>query len=62
MIGPIEHAALVRRENTGALTWRGPMLMLVARSAFAVMAQALVAVVPVWRSSPAWHDAEAWMR
>jgi membrane protease YdiL (CAAX protease family) len=37
--------------------------MLVARSAFAVGAQALVAAVFAWRfSSPApWHDAEAWM-
>ena len=62
MIGTIEDAALVRRENTGALTWRGPLLMLVARSAFAVVAQALVALIFAWRSSPApWHEAEPWM-
>ncbi len=62
MIGTIEDAALVRRENTGALTWRGPVLMLAARSVFAVMAQALVAVIFALRSSPApWHDAEPWM-
>jgi hypothetical protein len=62
LIGTIEDAALVRRENTGALTWRGPLLMLVARSAFAVVAQALVALIFAWRSSPApWHEAEPWM-
>jgi hypothetical protein len=62
VIGATEDAALVRRENTGALTWRGPVLMLVARSAFAVMAQALVAIIFALRSSPApWHDAEPWM-
>jgi CAAX prenyl protease-like protein len=62
MIGTIEDAALVRRENAGALTWRGPLLMLVARSAFAVVAQALVAVIFALRSSPTpWHDAEPWM-
>ena len=62
MIGTIEDAALVRRENTGALTWRGPLLMLVARSAFAVVAQALMALIFAWRSSPApWHEAEPWM-
>lgn len=62
MIRTLEDAALVRRENTGALTWRAPLLMLVARSAFAVVAQALVAVIFGLRSSPApWHDAEPWM-
>jgi membrane protease YdiL (CAAX protease family) len=62
MIGTIEDASLVRLENTGALTWRGPLLMLVARSAFAVVAQALVAVIFALRSSPApWHAAEPWM-
>jgi len=62
MIGTIEDASLVRLENTGALTWRGPLLMLVARSAFAIVAQALVAVIFALRSSPApWHDAEPWM-
>jgi len=62
MIGTIEDASLVRLENTGALTWRDPLLMLVARSAFAIVAQALVAVIFAFRSSPApWHDAEPWM-
>jgi hypothetical protein len=62
MAGTIEDASLVRLENTGALTWRGPLLMLVARSAFAIVAQALVAVIFALRSSPApWRDAEPWM-
>jgi membrane protease YdiL (CAAX protease family) len=62
MIGTFEDAALVRRDNSGALTWRGPVVMLVARSAFAVAAQALVAIIFALRSSPApWRDAEPWM-
>jgi membrane protease YdiL (CAAX protease family) len=62
VIGTIEDAALLRREHIGALTWRGPLLILVARSAFALVAQALVAVIFAVRSSPApWHDAEPWM-
>ena len=62
MIGTIEDAALVRRQAAGALTWRGPALMLVARPAFAVVAQALVAAIFALRSSPSpWHDAEPWM-
>jgi hypothetical protein len=62
MIGTIEDTALVRREDTGALTWRGPALMLFARPAFAFVAQALVAAVFALRSSPApWRDAEPWM-
>jgi membrane protease YdiL (CAAX protease family) len=44
------------------LTWRGLALMLFARSAFAVAAQALVAAVFALRSSPTpWHDAEPWL-
>jgi hypothetical protein len=44
------------------LTWRGPALMLFARAACAVGAQALVAAVLARRASPApWHDAEPWM-
>jgi membrane protease YdiL (CAAX protease family) len=60
--GATEDAAQGRQAETGALTWRGPLLMLGARSAFAVAAQALVAVIFALRSSPApWHDAEPWM-
>jgi membrane protease YdiL (CAAX protease family) len=62
MLGAIEYAALVRRQNAGALTWRGPLLTLGARSTFAIVAQALVAVVFALRSSPTpWHDSEPWL-
>lgn len=42
-------------------SWRGLVPMLVARSALAVGAQALVAAIFALRSSPTpWHDAEPW--
>jgi membrane protease YdiL (CAAX protease family) len=42
--------------------WRGPALMLFARSACAVGAQALVAAIFALRPSPTpWHDAEPWL-
>ena len=54
--------ALQERLRTGTLTWRGPALMLFARSACAVGAQALVAAVFALRSSPsAWLDAAPWL-
>jgi membrane protease YdiL (CAAX protease family) len=54
--------ALRRRADAGTETWRGPALMLFARSACAVAAQALVAVIFVLRSSPTpWHDSESWL-
>lgn len=54
--------ALARRMSTGALRWHGPAVMLFARSACAVVAQALVASVFLLRSSPApWHDSESWL-
>jgi len=54
--------ALLSRVNTGTLTWRGPALMLFARAACAVGAQALVAGIFALRSSPTpWHDAEPWL-
>ena len=44
------------------MTWRGPTLMLFARAALAVGAQAVVAAVFVLRGSPRpWHDAEPWL-
>ena len=62
MIGTVEDAVLVRRRNTGALTWSGPVSMLVARSGFAVAAQAFVAAIFALRSSPTpWRDAAPWM-
>jgi membrane protease YdiL (CAAX protease family) len=59
---PNSHDALVRRRDAGRLTWRGPALMLFARAAFAVVAQALVAAIFALRSSPTpWRDAEPWL-
>ncbi|HEX3275139.1 MAG TPA: CPBP family glutamic-type intramembrane protease [Gemmatimonadales bacterium] len=54
--------ALLRRRDAGTLTWRGPALMLFARSACAIGAQALVAAIMAVRSSATpWHDAEPWL-
>src|SRR5690242_18484503 len=59
---PNSYAALRRRLDAGALTWRGPALMLFARTACAVGAQALVAALFALRLSPTpWHDAEPWL-
>jgi membrane protease YdiL (CAAX protease family) len=53
---------LVRRRAAGTLTWRGPALMLFVRSASAVAAQAVVAIIFALRSSPTpWHDSESWL-
>lgn len=61
-MNPNSHEALLRRRETGALTWRGPALTLLARTALAVAAQAVVAVVLFLRASPRpWHDAEPWL-
>jgi hypothetical protein len=61
-LNPNSYYALVRRRDAGTLTWRGPALMLFARAACAVGAQALVAGVLALRSSPTpWHDAEPWL-
>ncbi len=54
--------ALLGRREAATLTWRGPALMLFARSAFAVGAQAVFAAVFALRASPTpWHDAEPWL-
>jgi hypothetical protein len=50
---PNSNEALLARLSTGTLTWRGPALMLFARAACAVGAQALVAGVFALRSSSA---------
>jgi hypothetical protein len=61
-MGSNSSEALVRRLEAGTLTWRGPALMLFARSACAVGAQALFAAIFALRSSPTpWHDAEPWL-
>jgi hypothetical protein len=54
--------ALLGRRQSATLTWRGPALMLFARAALAVGAQALVAAIFLLRGSPTpWHDAEPWL-
>src|SRR6266496_4334175 len=59
---PNSHETLLRRREAATLTWRGPALMLFARAACAVGAQAVVAAVFALRASPTpWHDAEPWL-
>lgn len=59
---PNSHDALLLRRDAATLTWRGPALMLFARAAFVVGAQALVAAVFALRSSlTPWHDAVPWL-
>jgi membrane protease YdiL (CAAX protease family) len=59
---PNSHEALLRRRAAAKLTWRGPALMLFARTACAVAAQAVVAGTFALRASPTpWHDAEPWL-
>jgi len=59
---PNSSEALFARLSTGTLTWRGPTVMLFARVACAVGAQALVAgVLALQSSSSPWHDAEPWL-
>ncbi len=45
-------AALRHRRDAGSLTWRGPALMLFARTAFAVGAKAVFAAGFALRGSP----------
>jgi hypothetical protein len=62
MNGPNDSRAILRRLDAGTLTWRGPVLMLFARSICAVAAQALVAAIFALRSSPSpWLDAAPWL-
>ncbi len=59
---PNSHEALLRRRQAGTLTWRAPALMLFARAALGVGAQAVVAAVFALRASPdPWHDAAPWL-
>jgi uncharacterized protein len=59
---PNSRDALVRRRNAATLTWRGPALMLFARSVCGVAAQAAAAAVFALRASPTpWHDSESWL-
>ena len=59
---PNSHEALLLRREAAVLSWRGPALMLFARAACAVGAQAVAAAVLALRASPTpWHDAEPWV-
>lgn len=54
--------AIAARQATGALTWRRLVVMLFARTAFAVAAQGLVAIIYAMHGSATpWRDAEAWL-
>jgi hypothetical protein len=59
---PNSREALLKRQTAGTLTWRGPALMLFARAALAVGAQAVAAAVCALRGSRTpWHDTEPWL-
>lgn len=59
---PNSQEALLRRHQAGTLTWRGPLLLLFARPAFAVAAQAVFAAIFALRGSPTpWRDSEPWL-
>ena len=59
---PNSHEALLRRRDAATLTWRGPALMLLARTTFAVGAQGVFAAIFALRGSPTpWRDAEPWL-
>lgn len=62
VVDPNSHEALRRRREAGRLTWRDPALMLFARAALGVGAQAVVAIVFLVRGSPTpWRDADPWL-
>ena len=61
-MGPNGREALLRRRDAGTLTWRGPALMLFARSVCAVGAQGLVAAIfALGSSATPWLDAAPWL-
>jgi membrane protease YdiL (CAAX protease family) len=59
---PNAYEALRLRRDAGTLTWRGPALMLFARSACAIGAQAIFAAGFALRGSATpWRDAAPWL-
>ena len=59
---PNSRAANEWRRDAGTLRWSAPVLMLFARSVFAVAAQGLVAVIlSAQGSASPWREAGAWM-
>lgn len=58
---PNARGVLERRREAGSLNWTGPATMLFARSAFAIVAQGIVAAMLTLRGSAApWRDAAPW--
>jgi len=54
-------AAVLERASAGRIPWAGPLLLIVGRSAFLVLAQALVALLFLVRHDPApWASAGSW--
>jgi hypothetical protein len=61
-MAPNAYDALLLRQEAGTLTWRGPALMLLARSLRAVGAQALtVAIFALRGSRTPWQDVAPWL-
>jgi membrane protease YdiL (CAAX protease family) len=61
-LDPNSPEALRRRRDAQTLDWRGPAIMLFARSGFALAAQGLVAAVFALRASRTpWRDSEPWL-
>jgi hypothetical protein len=59
---PNSRTAIIERRTDGAIPWSGPILMLLARSALAVVAQGLVAVIlAVQGSASPWREAASWL-
>jgi hypothetical protein len=59
---PNSAQAIAERVDRSRLTWRGPALMLLARSSFAVVAQGVVAAIFALRGSPTpWADSTPWL-
>lgn len=55
-------AGVQQRVAAGKITWPGPLVMLVARSALAVICQALVAAIFYRGSADGWDQAGEWWR
>ncbi|HTR66187.1 MAG TPA: CPBP family glutamic-type intramembrane protease [Terriglobales bacterium] len=54
-------ADVQRRVSLGQVTWAGPVIVMVARSFFMIVAQALVAAVYLARGNPSpWNSAAPW--
>ncbi|HEX6927535.1 MAG TPA: CPBP family glutamic-type intramembrane protease [Longimicrobiaceae bacterium] len=61
-MAPNSRDALALRRDRGLLRWRGPAVVLFARSVLAVAAQGVVAAILVLGGSAvAWQDSEAWL-